>query len=120
MTHKHRKILSLRHDYLALNDTDQIQFLARFSHQLTITMRGAYEVGTDSLKDPVWARRVNEIQHRVAGHLLNLLIKNQRRYSEEALLDIIFCHQGEPLNHSIAWAFSRSLELTHTFSTRTN
>ena len=51
----------------------QLRFLARLSFELTVAGRASYEVGTDDLTHPRQLRRVNEIQHRVAACLSQLL-----------------------------------------------
>lgn len=51
----------------------QLRFLARLSFGLTVVGRDSYEVGTDDLTHPRQLRRVNEIQHRVAACLSQLL-----------------------------------------------
>ena len=51
----------------------QLRFLARLSFELTVVGRNSYEAGTDDLTHPRELRRVNEIQHRVAACLSQLL-----------------------------------------------
>ena len=51
----------------------RLRFLARLSFEITIAGRNSYEAGTDDLINPRQLRRVNEIQHRVAACLSQLL-----------------------------------------------
>ncbi len=48
-------------------------FLAALMHELTIAGRNSYRVATDELEKPSQLRKVNEIQHRVAACLGQVL-----------------------------------------------
>ena len=78
--------------FSALSVEEQKEFLAQLSHELTILGRDAYEVGTENFTNPSQMRAVNEIQHRIALHLLALIKNNANRYPDEILVKVIIEH----------------------------
>ncbi len=87
------------------------KFLAMLSADLTVVAREGYEVGTEGIADAVWVRRVNEIHHRVAGHLVKLIYEDDERYPDDVFLNIVLGSDDETLNSSIRNAFNRILEM---------
>jgi hypothetical protein len=86
----------------------QIETLARFVHELTIVGRLAYEPGSLNLADPHWLRSVNEIQHRVASHVLALLNGDANRYPDDVFVAVILEQVDANLQRQVAAAFARS------------
>ena len=81
--------------YSALSVEEQKEFLAQLSHKLTILGRDAYEVGTENFTNPSQMRAVNEIQHRIASHLLALIKNDANRRSDEDLVRVIIEHSHD-------------------------
>lgn len=71
---------------------DQINFLIRLAHALTILARDTYEVGGKSLTNPFRLRLINEVQHRVMSFLMSLMKNDEKRYPEDVFLGIILEH----------------------------
>lgn len=59
--------------FVQLDPAEQVRFLLYVAHELTIIARYFYVPQTDELTDPGAVRYVNEIQHRVAAHALDIL-----------------------------------------------
>jgi len=96
--------------FLGLAREEQIEALAWLSTELTIIARDSYEVGTMGLVHPARLRRINELQHRLSGHLLKLLRNDPGRYADEVLTRIILEHEDDPeLQRQIQRAFSHVL-----------
>ncbi|WP_431260868.1 hypothetical protein ACQ86G_12615 [Roseateles chitinivorans] len=53
--------------FLALQRRDQIIWLSRLIHLISMYARDTYEVGTDDVVHPANLRRFNELIHRVAS-----------------------------------------------------
>ncbi len=60
----------------------------------------------DAVADPCRLRRMNEIQHRVTGHLLHLLQSNPERYPDDVLMSIIL----DDSDSELMWAFKQALK----------
>jgi hypothetical protein len=60
---------------------DQALCLALYGYELAILARDAYEPGTDDVKNPHWLRKLNEIQHRILGHISKLLDERKGKIS---------------------------------------
>ncbi|OWQ44330.1 hypothetical protein CDL60_24715 [Roseateles noduli] len=58
--------------FLALPRADQIIWLSRLIHLITVYARDTYEVGTDEVVHPANLRRFNELIHRVASFQRNV------------------------------------------------
>ena len=97
-----------------LSNQQQILLLAVYAHQLTITTRGGYEIGTESLSNGPYVRNMNEIQHRVTSAIVSRLRENSTRYPDDVLIDIIVGHNWKHLSCDFerAWrsAFGSDLE----------
>ena len=79
----------LKDKFSALSDQQQALVLAAYSHDLTILAREGYEPGTERLSNPLLLRRLNEVQHRVAGAIVSRLKGSKERYPDDVLIDII-------------------------------
>ena len=92
---------------------EQIDFLVRLAHELTILARDAYEVGGNGLTDPSRLRVVNELQHRVTAFLIALRKDDARRYPDDVLIRTILQHPEEPgLQRQLRDAFERLVART--------
>ena len=81
--------------FSALSVEEQKNFLVQLSHELTMLARDAYEIGTQDFTNPSQVRAVNEIQHRIASHLLALIKNDTNRYPDETLVKIIIEHSQD-------------------------
>jgi hypothetical protein len=54
-------------DTSAWSNADKAHFLAVLAHELTVSARGTYAVGTDGVLEPEVLRGFNEIEHRVTS-----------------------------------------------------
>lgn len=98
--------------FSALEPEEQARFLALLAHELTVAARDAYEVGADGLNDPARARAINEVQHRVTGHLVALLRGDPARYPDDVLFGIVLEQQDAALRQRLLEAFDRAVSLT--------
>jgi hypothetical protein len=95
--------------FLGLPEREKIEALIHLSHELTILARDTYEPGSTRLSHPSRLRAINEVQHRISGHLLALLRNDPGRYPDEVLAQIILGHDDDPeLQRQIGYAFSRA------------
>src|SRR5262245_56054064 len=79
----------IKDSFSALTDEQQAVVLAAYAQRLTVVAHEGYEAGTERLSDPSVVRRVNELQHRVAGAILSRLTSTEDRYPYDVLVDII-------------------------------
>jgi hypothetical protein len=87
---------------------EQAKFLALFSHNLTVSARISYEVGTENITNPRLIREINEIQHRVSMQIYLLLDNNSEPYPDDVLMQIILEHsENKELEAEVMWAFEQ-------------
>lgn len=91
--------------YSRLTSDRQIRVLANYAHNLTVVARGTYVPGTEDIDDPRRLRMLNELQHRVTGHLRQLLADDSQRYPNEIIVHIV---TGEG-DRELLTAFSAAL-----------
>src|SRR5690348_7573044 len=96
--------------FSSLNTAEQVRFLAHFSFHLTIAARDTYTVQGAGLTDPERMRAINEIQHRVCGHIVALLDNHQERYPDSTLVNILLEHGSVKLRSDASWAFEQAIE----------
>jgi hypothetical protein len=72
--------------YAALPTDRQIRLLAEYASRLTVIARGTYVPGTEDIADPRRLRMLNEVQHRVTGHLCKLLAHDAGRYPDDVIV----------------------------------
>jgi hypothetical protein len=96
--------------YSELSAEAQIRFLARFGHNLTIAARDTYDFQAPTVHAPERLRAINEIQHRVLGHIHALLAQSEWRYSDDALISILLEHDDQHLQRQAAWAFDDAMK----------
>jgi hypothetical protein len=94
--------------YSDLNRSAQIKLLSRFGFNLTIAARDTYEAGTEEVTDPQRLRRINEIQHRVFGHISSLIKNDPDRYPDDVLISILLEHPDLTLRAYAEQAFSEA------------
>lgn len=68
---------------------DQAVVLTRFAHSITIIARDTYAAGTEEVHSPRRLRALNEIQHRLLGHIEKLLADDPQRYPDDVLIKIV-------------------------------
>jgi hypothetical protein len=71
------------------SESQQIKFLSRLAAELTIFARETYLAGTDDVSEPQRLRLFNELQHRVAWHLVHMLDQNPNRYPADVFAGIL-------------------------------
>ena len=97
--------------YVSLSSEIQLRALATFGHNLTIAARDTYELQAPGVRAPQWLRDINEIQHRVFGHMLALHSgENASRYPDDVLLSILLEHGDDHLQVQTVWALADALE----------
>jgi len=93
--------------FSALSVEEKKEFLARLSHELTILGRDSYEIDSENFTNPAQMRAINEIQHRIALHLLSLLIKDNSHYPDDVVVKMIIEH---PRNKNFERKTARAFE----------
>ncbi len=83
--------------YCSKSEVEQVKFLSRLGHQITIFARDTYKLDSDSLSDPAQLRCINEIMHRILGQQFKLLLDDDSRYPNDIFIKMIFdmataCH----------------------------
>lgn len=76
--------------YCKKSELQQIKFLSRLGHQITIFARDTYEVEGNSLSTPVQLRGINEIMHRILGQQCKLLLGDEGRYPDDIFIRMLF------------------------------
>lgn len=95
--------------FRALPIAAQIETLVHLIYELTIVARDTYEPSSLELRYPQRLRYLNEVQHRIAGHVLALLTGDPGRYPDDVLASMILEADDPELHRQIAAAFARSL-----------
>jgi hypothetical protein len=83
--------------FSGMSSDEQIWFLVGYGYWLTIEARGAYADGIDAPPDAAFLGKINEIQHRVFGHLSHLLDSDGERYPDDVLVKIIVAEDSARL-----------------------
>ena len=76
--------------FQSLSLTDQSVFLLRVSHALSIMLRDAYPGQASERDGTAIMVRINEAQHRVAAHVLKIMLSDQKRYPDNVLFRILY------------------------------
>ncbi|HZO91891.1 MAG TPA: hypothetical protein VFB38_26470 [Chthonomonadaceae bacterium] len=98
--------------YDSFSQENLILFLTCLIHELTITMRGYYSATPQVVNSDIGSRVgiLNEIEHRVAGFLRDIVIGVPERATGESLLDTIFgWAKHAHLEQEMAWALESAL-----------
>jgi hypothetical protein len=94
-----------------LSNADELEFLVVLGHELTITARDAYEVGTENIVNQPKIRRINEIQHRIFLQIFSLVKRNEKSYPDDVLMRMILEHaEDKEFEADVAWAFKRAAD----------
>ena len=96
--------------YCNESEPQQVKFLSRLGHQITVFARDTYEIDGNSLSDPVQLRCINEMMHRILGQQFKLLLSDNSRYPDDLFIKMIFemavnCHFENYLNLGITDSF---------------
>jgi hypothetical protein len=94
--------------FSAAGKDDQLRLLARFGHNLTVEARDTYVPQTDQVHTPSRLRAINEIQHRVLGHIYSLLINSDQRYPNDVIVQIMLEHDDRLLRMQTSRAFEEA------------
>jgi hypothetical protein len=94
----------------ALTAEQQLRFLAFFGHNLTVAARDTYVFQAPGVRAPQRLRAINEIQHRVFGHLRALLNEGEWRYPGDAFVGILLDHEDDHLRAQAVWCFEDALK----------
>jgi hypothetical protein len=95
--------------YQRLSTDSQLHVLAAFGHSLTIAARDTYDVQAPGVHAPQRLRAINEIQHRIFGHMMALMNADAKRYPDDTLLSIALEHDDERLQAQALEAFVKAL-----------
>ena len=100
---------SAKEVYAAMAPNEQVRFLARFGHNLTIAARDTYVVGSLGVQSPERLRTINERLHRLFSHIEALLVTGKARLPDDVFVDSMLDHPDEPLRSQVMSAFENSL-----------
>ncbi len=75
--------------FVALPPADQVLWLSRLIHALTIAARDTYETGTEEIAHPTRLRSYNELIHRVAGFQRDVILDSQDRFPAEIFTEML-------------------------------
>lgn len=84
--------------YSALSESEQLRVLADYAHDLTVIARDTYLPQTQDIAHPRRLRLLNEVQHRVTGHMRRLISGDSKRHPDDVIVRIIVAEDdAEPL-----------------------
>jgi hypothetical protein len=90
-----------------------VRFLARLSWEITVAGRNSYEAGSDELTNPRQLRKVNELQHRVAACLSQLLEgRCPDGFVQSIALRVLTTDDNE-LRHILQWSWIAARKHVH-------
>ena len=95
---------------ISLNENDKAVFLARLMHSLTIVGRVSYRIQSDDLDNPQQLRKINEMQHRVAACLVEVLLGKSSESFQQSIAEMLLYEQESELQRLIssAWKDAKS------------
>ena len=94
--------------FSAADKDDQLRVLVGFGHNLTVEARDTYVPQTDQVHTPSRLRAINEIQHRVLGHIYALLTDSDQRYPDDVIVQIMLEHDDRLLRAQTSRAFEEA------------
>lgn len=77
-----------------MSNQEQMVFLARFGHHMTIIGREAYEFQGSGVTSPRWLRDLNELYHRIFSQIRGLAAEGKKDFPADALAAWI-CGEGK-------------------------
>ncbi len=83
-------------------------FLATLMHELTIAGRSSYRIQSDELEKPSQLRTVNEIQHRVAACLRQVLSDQANESFQRSIAAWVLEQQDAELQDLISYAWNNA------------
>jgi hypothetical protein len=96
--------------FSAYSSDEKKEFLAQLIYELTVVARDSYEAGQEGLTNPRRVRVINEVQHRLAAFLGQLLRGDERRHPDESLVKIVLEQSGDD---GLAWQMAAAFERAH-------
>lgn len=93
--------------FVALGPERQVRVLAAFAHRGRINARGTDVPGTEDIADPRRLRMLNDVQHRMTGHIRQLRTSDAMRYTDDALARIAIAEDDCELISNIAEVLGR-------------
>lgn len=93
---------------VSLETHSKTLFLATLMHELTIAGRNSYRVQTEELDKPLQLREVNEIQHRVAACLRQLLAGQANESFQASIAAWVLEQQNTELQGLMSYAWSNA------------
>ena len=95
-----------------MSPREELRFLARFGHRLTVVARGTYEFQAPGVTDPRSLRNFNEIHHRIYAQIRSLVVNEKRDFDSESLASWLTGEgRDESFRDSCLWAFEQALQL---------
>lgn len=76
-------------EYAALSNTDQLYFLARLAHTITIRVRASHIGEPETESTPSRLNALNEVQHQIAGQLTHMVRGDTNRYPDTVFAEIL-------------------------------
>jgi hypothetical protein len=94
--------------YSVPSASEQLRVLADYAHDLTVIARGTYIPQSEGISDPSRLQLLNEVQHRVTGHMRHLISGNGKRYPDDAIVRIIVAEGDHELFSGFEAAIRRA------------
>jgi hypothetical protein len=76
-------------EFLTLPPQKKSRFLLNLAHALTVRARGGYAAGGTGVSDVTRLQAINELQHKVIGHLVYLADADRSGYPDDVLIRIL-------------------------------
>lgn len=83
-------------------------FLATLMHELTIVGRNSYRVQSEELDKPSQLRKINEVQHRVAACLCQILAGKADEGFQESIASWVLEQQDDELQGLMLYAWNNA------------
>lgn len=94
-----------------MSPREELRFLARFGHRITVVARGTYEFQAPGVTDPRSLRSYNEIHHRIYAQIRSLVVNEKRDFDSESLASWLTGEgRDESFRASCFWAFEQALQ----------
>jgi hypothetical protein len=93
-----------------LSAPEQVRFLVRLGWELTILGRGTYEVGGEGIAEPSRLRTIHESEHRLLGHLRELLEGSPHRRPNDVLMGVLLDHADVSVREGAMSAYNGAVD----------